>query len=104
MKNIHLCPSGRKVCGTEREKKERKIITQIVDTLFCSHEAGQRMHSDQTNFREMMKLGKIKLTVMMKLTKTIKPLSRYQGLIFNSEIGKNIFFREICSMKNIYQC
>ena len=32
--NPTITPSVRKVCGVERKEKERKIITNIVDTSF----------------------------------------------------------------------
>ena len=45
--NHSINPSGRKVCGTEEERR-RKVITKIVDTSFCSHANGQRTQSART--------------------------------------------------------
>jgi hypothetical protein len=43
--------SGRKVCGGEKRKENRKKIPNIADTLFCSNAQGQRKHSARTKIK-----------------------------------------------------
>ena len=69
---------GEKYVAQKRKKKRRKIIPNIVDTLFRSNAQGQRMHSARTNYFTYWNLALFYIfNVYSTKVRCIKYIKRY---------------------------